>query len=82
MHIVGLKDRVYFLVAFVLIVINCINVEAQVKNQMDKSVKRPRLVVGIVVDQMRWDYLYRYTQNIHQVVLSVCLARDLVVIIL
>lgn len=21
---------------------------------------RPRLVVGIVVDQMRWDYLYRY----------------------
>src|ERR1700742_3327471 len=24
------------------------------------SVKRPKLVVGIVVDQMRWDYLYRY----------------------
>lgn len=24
------------------------------------SVPRPRLVVGIVVDQMRWDYLYRY----------------------
>jgi predicted AlkP superfamily pyrophosphatase or phosphodiesterase len=23
-------------------------------------VKRPKLVVGIVVDQMRWDYLYRY----------------------
>lgn len=23
-------------------------------------VQRPRLVVGIVVDQMRWDYLYRY----------------------
>ena len=22
--------------------------------------KRPKLVVGIVVDQMRWDYLYRY----------------------
>ena len=21
---------------------------------------RPRLVVGLVVDQMRWDYLYRY----------------------
>src|SRR6185312_9812387 len=21
---------------------------------------RPKLVVGIVVDQMRWDYLYRY----------------------
>lgn len=24
------------------------------------GVSRPRLVVGIVVDQMRWDYLYRY----------------------
>jgi len=24
------------------------------------GVKRPKLVVGIVVDQMRWDYLYRY----------------------
>jgi predicted AlkP superfamily pyrophosphatase or phosphodiesterase len=25
-----------------------------------KELKRPKLVVGIVVDQMRWDYLYRY----------------------
>ncbi len=24
------------------------------------SLQRPKLVVGIVVDQMRWDYLYRY----------------------
>lgn len=24
------------------------------------AVQRPKLVVGIVVDQMRWDYLYRY----------------------
>jgi predicted AlkP superfamily pyrophosphatase or phosphodiesterase len=24
------------------------------------SVPRPKLVVGLVVDQMRWDYLYRY----------------------
>lgn len=29
--------------------------------QKDKSqVERPKLVVGLVVDQMRWDYLYRY----------------------
>jgi len=26
----------------------------------DVQIKRPKLVVGIVVDQMRWDYLYRY----------------------
>ena len=24
------------------------------------QIQRPRLVVGIVVDQMRWDYLYQY----------------------
>jgi predicted AlkP superfamily pyrophosphatase or phosphodiesterase len=27
------------------------------------SVQRPRLVVGIVIDQMRWDYLYRYYER-------------------
>lgn len=26
----------------------------------NSSVSKPRLVVGIMVDQMRWDYLYRY----------------------
>ncbi len=26
----------------------------------DSIVTRPKLVVGLVVDQMRWDYLYRY----------------------
>ena len=25
-----------------------------------QGIKRPKLVVGIVIDQMRWDYLYRY----------------------
>ena len=24
------------------------------------QVERPKLVVGLVVDQMRWDYLYNY----------------------
>ncbi|MBM3414916.1 MAG: alkaline phosphatase family protein [Bacteroidetes bacterium] len=24
------------------------------------TVQRPRLIVGLVIDQMRWDYLYRY----------------------
>jgi predicted AlkP superfamily pyrophosphatase or phosphodiesterase len=27
---------------------------------MAQAIERPKLVVGIVVDQMRWDYLYRY----------------------
>lgn len=29
-------------------------------NAQQKNIQRPKLVVGIVVDQMRWDYLYRY----------------------
>src|ERR1700744_1800702 len=28
---------------------------------VQQSPARPKLVVGIVVDQMRWDYLYRYS---------------------
>ena len=27
------------------------------------QVNRPKLVVGIVVDQMRWDYLYYYNKE-------------------
>ncbi len=30
------------------------------KRNQQKRLSRPKLVVGIVVDQMRWDYLYRY----------------------
>lgn len=33
---------------------------AAITNIGAQSVQRPKLVVGIVVDQMRWDYLYRY----------------------
>ncbi|HXB91051.1 MAG TPA: alkaline phosphatase PafA [Puia sp.] len=33
---------------------------ASCKQMKTNGVKRPRLVVGLVIDQMRWDYLYRY----------------------
>lgn len=34
---------------------------AQKVNKLTETlISRPKLVVGIVVDQMRWDYLYRY----------------------
>jgi predicted AlkP superfamily pyrophosphatase or phosphodiesterase len=33
---------------------------AQNKQVANTSLPRPKLVVGIMVDQMRWDYLYRY----------------------
>jgi hypothetical protein len=31
-----------------------------------KSADKPKLVVGIVIDQMRWDYLYRYNDRYTQ----------------
>lgn len=43
---------------FVLAVATFGNVNAQ-KTKLNSS-ERPKLVVGLVVDQMRWDYLYRY----------------------
>ena len=43
---------------FVLAVSTFGNVNAQ-KTKLNSS-ERPKLVVGLVVDQMRWDYLYRY----------------------
>lgn len=32
-------------------------------NMLTNEPARPKLVVGIVVDQMRWDYLYRYANR-------------------
>jgi predicted AlkP superfamily pyrophosphatase or phosphodiesterase len=40
---------------FFLALISAFSISAQTG-----SIPRPKLVVGIVVDQMRWDYLYRY----------------------
>ena len=36
---------------------------AQQKPKLNSSIPRPKLVVGLVVDQMRWDYLYRYADR-------------------
>lgn len=40
---------------FILYLVVLISFSASAQN-----IPRPKLVVGIVVDQMRWDYLYRY----------------------
>ena len=42
----------------VLFVFICTTIHLQAQTQSMPA--RPKLVVGIVVDQMRWDYLYRY----------------------
>ncbi len=33
------------------------------KTAATAQVQRPKLVVGLMVDQMRWDYLYRYYER-------------------
>jgi predicted AlkP superfamily pyrophosphatase or phosphodiesterase len=33
---------------------------SQVNKTLTNKVERPKLIVGLVVDQMRWDYLYRF----------------------
>ena len=48
----------YFLVLLALIAAfsSCVQ-------QQHDAVSRPKLVVGLVIDQMRWDYLYRYNSR-------------------
>ena len=41
--------------------LGCVTASAQQSNTA--AIERPKLVVGIVVDQMRWDYLYRYQKR-------------------
>src|SRR3954452_4145098 len=51
----------YFAIALTLTALQLIfphSANAQPQNANNLS--RPKLVVGIVIDQMRWDYLYRY----------------------
>lgn len=49
--------RRFFLLAATIMSLCSISVFAQ------SGTNRPKLVVGIVVDQMRWDYLYRYSNR-------------------
>lgn len=44
----------------VLLLISSVSFAQNKTHQQFAEVKRPKLVVGLVVDQMRWDYLYRF----------------------
>jgi hypothetical protein len=50
------------ILATICFLLFCFVVPAQTKTSTSTpvTVNRPKLVVGIVIDQMRWDYLYRY----------------------
>lgn len=43
-----------------LLLLICLNSLCMAQTGRPGQLQRPKLVVGIVVDQMRWDYLYRY----------------------
>lgn len=45
---------------FFLTILVFIHLFSSAQKAVTQKLQRPKLVVGIVVDQMRWDYLYRY----------------------
>ena len=49
----------YFRITLLCLIVST-QLFAQKKTVTNTQLERPKLVVGIVVDQMRWDYLYRY----------------------
>ncbi len=62
-----MKIKYALLLPFMLIAFNLIaqhkkkkSIETIVHETTSNTLPRPKLVVGIVVDQMRWDYLFRF----------------------
>jgi predicted AlkP superfamily pyrophosphatase or phosphodiesterase len=50
-----------FKISIVALCVLCmLNSNAQKKIEIKKEVARPKIVIGLVIDQMRWDYFYRY----------------------
>ncbi|MEI9908913.1 MAG: hypothetical protein WDO71_04145 [Bacteroidota bacterium] len=62
----------------ILVLFSVLNTAAQTPS----VIPRPKLVVGIVVDQMRWDYLYRIMNVIPMMALNDFYQRALVAKIL
>ncbi|MBC7535183.1 MAG: alkaline phosphatase family protein [Ferruginibacter sp.] len=52
--------RLKFYIPFVIFLVSVYCVPAQKKTGMGNTNQQPKLVVGLVIDQMRWDYLYRF----------------------
>lgn len=56
-----MKKAVWILLTFISIQIQLYGQKPVLKtSQNTAQLQKPKLVVGIVVDQMRWDFLYRY----------------------
>jgi predicted AlkP superfamily pyrophosphatase or phosphodiesterase len=50
---------------FTLLIVFCFskNSTAQKVTTASKAATKPKIIVGLVIDQMRWDYLYRYANR-------------------
>lgn len=55
-----MRLKAFFLPVFVLLISFQSSAQRTKTRSINNGIDRPKLVVGIVVDQMRWDYLYRY----------------------
>lgn len=51
----------YYIILFCLLAMN-VFATAQQKNTVSSGMEKPKLVIGLVIDQMRWDYLYRFSE--------------------
>ena len=56
----SMKFRLFFLVVLVFIGCTAISTTSSTKETTDNLPRRPKLIVGITVDQMRYDYIERY----------------------
>jgi len=55
--------KLFFLISIITFFSQCVTVKStseKIKNTSEYRIDRPKLVVGIVVDQMRYDYLIRF----------------------
>lgn len=59
--------RIYLLFAVLILIGQGASAQKKsakaIPNPSSSGVNRPKLVVGLVIDQMRWDYLYRYANR-------------------
>lgn len=55
-----MKQSILLAIVFALSTLVNAQKSTPVSSSASKDISRPKLVVGIVIDQMRWDYLYRY----------------------
>ncbi len=56
----------FLCISLTILLVNSVNAQKTIKKNTiatsayPQTIARPKLVVGMVVDQMRWDYLYRF----------------------